>query len=112
MAHDLHNTHDAPVNHLLVTVAAVTLLICAALVSVFAYLQLPMLIASGAALAVLLGGSILCWRSFLAAQAILMLSLLVIEVAIMSFENNLLAPFAVLDIVVLGMLLKIGKASD
>ena len=93
---------------LLATAAAQVLLVCASLVICFAYAALPLFVASGAALALLLGGSFLCWRSFTAARLILLASLVAIELPIVGAEPSFLAPCAALDIAVAFILMRLG----
>ncbi len=97
------------ISRLLATAAAQVLLVCASLVVCFAYAALPLFVASGAALALLLGGSFLCWRSFTASRLILLASLVAIELAMVGVEPSFLAPSAALDIIAAFILVRLGK---
>ncbi len=104
--------HHENLNRLLLTVASQTLLICSVLVLFFSFLRLPLVIASGFALTLLLGGSLLCWKNFLAARAILILSMVGIEVAILSYEPDLIIPAIFLDLAVAAILFGSGRFHD
>ena len=95
-----HREHHETVDRLLITVVAQVMLICAALVLFFVYLQLPIFVASGLSLALLVFGSLFCWKSFLAARLVLVLSLIAIELALVEYEPSALVPSIALDLAV------------
>lgn len=109
MAQQDYGRHRESLNRLLVSVSAVVLLTCASLVTFFAYIQLPLLLASGVSVALLLLGSLLCWRSFLAANIIIVLSLAAIELAFLGLQPDLLYPFVLLDLLVLSVLARFWR---
>jgi len=109
MASHISQNHNSEVNRLLITISAQILFIAASIVFFFAYLKLPISISSGLSLVLLLGGSFFCWRSFFAAQLILLFSLLSIEIAIIDFEPNFLFPAIIISIAVLLLLIFFGS---
>jgi hypothetical protein len=106
---EIQQMHHENLNRLLLTVASQTLLICAVLVLFFSYLRLSLEIASGFALTLLLGGSLLCWRNFFAARAMLILSMIGIEVAILAYEPDLAVPAVLLNLVVAAIIFSPGR---
>ena len=112
MAQQDYRRNRESLNRLLVSVSAVILLTCASLVVFFAYVQLPLLLASGVSIVLLLLGSLLCWRSFLASNLILVLSLVAIEAAFLGIEPGLFFPFVLLDILVLSVLARFWRPPE
>jgi len=78
---------------------AEVLLICAVVLGFFVQFSLPASAATGGALLVLFIGSLLCWKSPVAATAILALSLLAVEAMLVLRFPVMLLPFALADIV-------------
>ena len=78
---------------------AEVLLVCATVLGFFVQFNLPVSLATGGALAVLFIGSIFCWKSPLAASAILAISLLSVQVMLILRFPVLLLPFALVDII-------------
>jgi len=78
---------------------AEVLLVCATVLGFFVQFNLPVSLATGGALAVLFIGSIFCWKSHLAASAILAISLLSVQVMLILRFPILLLPFALADII-------------
>jgi succinate dehydrogenase hydrophobic anchor subunit len=112
MAQQDYRQHRESLNRLLVSVSAVILLTCASLVVFFAYVQLPLLLASGVSIVLLLGGSLLCWRSFLASNIVLVLSLAAIEAALLGVQPGLLFPFLLIDLLVLSVLARFWRPPE
>ena len=112
MAQQDYRRHRESLNRLLISLSAVILLTCASLVVFFAYIQLPLLLASGLSIALLLGGSLLCWRSFLASNLVLVLSLIAIEVAFLGIAPDLFFPFVLLDLLVLSVLARFWRPPE
>ncbi|GEM_PF-3475818 len=100
-AHD-----DTTVSKMLITVAAEILLICAVLLLLFVYLELPLTLATGTALFALLIGSLFCWSNLASAQIILLLSLFSVEFVLLGYFDILLVPFIILDIIVIAAIAK------
>jgi len=103
---------DETANRVLVTVAAEVLLACAVALGLFVYSQLPIAYSTGIALVLLFVGSVFCWKSYSAAQIVLVLSLLVTEFVVLTYFGWLLLPFIVLDIVVVAALARSIQAKE
>ncbi|MFA6328615.1 MAG: hypothetical protein WCY41_04160 [Candidatus Micrarchaeia archaeon] len=83
----------------LVAMIAEVLLVCATALGFFVQFDLPVSLATGGALAVLFIGSVLCWKSPLAASAVLAISLLCVQAMLTMRFPILLLPFALADII-------------
>jgi hypothetical protein len=83
---------------ILFSVISEIMLICAVILLSFSYIQLPVAFQSALAMGVLFIGSLLCWRSFFAAQIILVLALLASQFVLLGYFDFLLIPFAVIDL--------------
>lgn len=99
MCADYHPRGREAVDSVLVAMVAEVLLICASVLGFFVQFDLPVYFATGGALAALFIGSVLCWKSPLAASAILALSLFAVEAMLATRFPLLLLPFAVVDII-------------
>jgi len=108
MASPPSRARNSEMNRLLITMSSQILFISASIVVFFAYLKLPTPTASAFLLVLLLAGSFLCWKSFFAAQLILLFSLLAIEVAIIDFEPNFLFPALIISIFAIWALIFFG----
>ena len=108
-AQESTHLHHETVDRLLITVVAQVLLICAALVLFFVYLDLPIFMASGMSLTLLVFGSLFCWKNFLAARLVLMFSLIAIELALVEYEPFALVPSIALDLAVAFIILIYGQ---
>ncbi|VVB99906.1 Uncharacterised protein [uncultured archaeon] len=97
----LHIGDDEAASRMLLTVAAEVLYICAVVLILFVYLPLPIDISTGAAIAALFIGSLFCWKSYSAAQIMLVLSLLASEVVLYGYFDWILIPAILLDIAVI-----------
>lgn len=100
---------EESISGVLVTVAAEVLLICAVVLVLFVYLQLPTAVATGLSLALFFAGSLFCWKSLSSAQIILVLSLLASEFVVLSYFDYLLLPFIVLDAVAVAALARMWQ---
>ena len=89
------------VDSVLVAMIAEVLLICATALGFFVQFNLPVSVATGCALGVLFIGSVLCWKSTVAASAILAISLLSVQIMLILRFPILMLPFALVDIVIL-----------
>jgi len=96
----------------LVAMIAEVLLVCATALGFFVQFNLPISFATGGALAVLFIGSILCWKSTMAATGILALSLLAVQIMLVLRFPLLLLPFALVDIVLVMIVAGGGAAGD
>lgn len=85
-------------DRVLVAMIAEVLLICATALGFFVQFNLPISFATGGALAVLFIGSLLCWKSQMAASAILAVSLLAVQIMLIMRFPILLLPFALIDL--------------
>ena len=94
-----HMGKNEAVDSVLVAMIAEVLLICATALGFFVQFNLPVSVATGCALAVLFIGSILCWKNPLAASAILAISLLSVQVMLITRFPILMLPFALVDII-------------
>jgi len=83
----------------LVAMIAEVLLVCATALGFFVQFSLPITLATGGALAVLFIGSIFCWKSPLAASAILAISLLAVQAMLILRFPIIMLPFALVDII-------------
>ena len=106
MASGLRAHENTTVSKMLTTVAAEVLMVCAVLLLLFVYLDLPITLATGAALFALLLGSLFCWSNLASAQIILLLSLFSVEFVLLSYFGMLLIPFVILDILVIAIIAK------
>jgi hypothetical protein len=95
---------DYALQYMYITVASQILLACAIVLLFFVYLPADLAVATGGVLFALLFGSLLCWKSIVAAEAILMLSLLFIEFVVHGYFPGTLLPFVFLDVLVLAWL--------
>lgn len=102
MAAEYHRRNDAA-DRVLVAMVAEVLLICAVVLGFFVQFSLPASASTGGALLVLFIGSLLCWKSQLAASAILAASLIAVEAMLVLRFPILLLPFALADIVLVMM---------
>ena len=94
-----HSGRNDAAESILVAMVAEVLLVCATALGFFVQLDLPVSLATGGALAVLFVGSVLCWKSQMAAGAILAISLLFVQVMLITRFPVLLVPFALVDII-------------
>jgi hypothetical protein len=96
---------ESPEGIVIPTIAEI-LLITAAVLWLLFYLKLPIEQATGAMLIVLLFGSFICWKSPLAAEAVMYLSLFLSEYVLVVYQSGLLIPCILVDVfVVLAMTL-------
>ena len=96
-----HTGRNEAADSVLVAMIAEVLLICATALGFFVQFNLPVSVATGCALVVLFIGSMLCWKSSLAASAILAISLISVQVMLILRFPILMLPFALVDIVIL-----------
>lgn len=104
--------HEGPLNRVLVTAIAEVALVCAVVLALFGYLQLPLYVSTGAALALFFAGSLLCWRSFTAAQAILLVSLAISQAVLYGYFDWLLPVFFIVDVAVMALLFRAVQPKD
>ena len=88
-------------DRVLVAMIAEVLLVCATALGFFVQFNLPISLATGGAVAVLFIGSVLCWKSSFAASAILAISLLCVQIMLITHFSLLLLPFALVDMILL-----------
>lgn len=103
---------EGALNRVLITVIAEVAMVCATVLSLFAYFQLPITLSTASALVVFFAGSLFCWKSFATAQTILVLSVLVIEFILINYYDWLLAPFLLFDLFLILVLTKIWQPKD
>ncbi len=103
---------EGPLNRVLVTVISEVALVCATVLLLFGYLRLPIPVSTGASLAVFFAGTLLCWRSFTAAQVLLPASLLVSEFVLFGYFDWLLPAFLVVDVLAFFLLLRVWQPKD
>lgn len=103
---------EGSLNRVLVSAVSEVALVCAVVLALFGYLQLPLYVSTGAALALFFAGSLLCWRSFTAAQAILLVSLAVSQFVLYGYFDWLLPAFFVIDAVVVVLLFRAAQPKD
>ena len=96
-----HMGKNEAADSVLVAMIAEILLICATALGFFVQFNLPVSVATGCALGVLFIGSVLCWKSTVAASAILAISLLSVQIMLILRFPILMLPFALVDIVIL-----------
>jgi hypothetical protein len=77
------------------------LLVCTAVLLFFAYLTLPIEIATAACVFVLFIGTLLCWKSTTASEAIMVIGLFGSQYILVSYFSQLLLPFLIFDVLVL-----------
>ena len=94
-----HSGRNDAAESILVAMVAEVLLVCATALGFFVQFNLPISMATGGALAVLFIGSAFCWKSQLAASAILAISLIAVQVMLITRFPILLPPFALVDII-------------
>ena len=99
MGADYHSRKNEAADSILVAMIAEVLLICATALGFFVQFSLPISFATGGALAVLSIGSVLCWKGQAEASAILVLSLLAVQIMLIMRFSILLFPFALADII-------------
>lgn len=92
---------DSDVSLMLVRVASAVFLVCASVLFFIAFLRLPVALSSAGALVAIFFGMIISFRSAAGAQAVLVISFLVMQAVIVIHEHALLGPFAVLDAMLL-----------
>lgn len=103
---------DEARTHVLVTIASEVFLVCAVVLVFFVHFQLPMTIASAASLAGLFIGSLLAWQKYRNALAILLLSLVAVQVVLLKFSEILIFPFVLADIIILVIALGSWKPAE
>jgi len=99
-----HAGRNDATDGVLVAMIAEVLLVCATALGFFVQFNLPIPVATGGAIAVLFIGSVFCWKSPLAANAILAISLLAVETMLTLRFPMLLLPFALADIILVMIL--------
>ena len=86
---------------ILVPLASEIALACAVVLLFFVYLQMQVLTATLLVIPAIFIGSVFCWKSFHAAQAVLFLSILVVQFVFLSWSASALvaysAAFAAID---------------
>jgi len=90
-------------DRVLVAMIAEVLLICATALGFFVQFELPVSVATGGAIFVLFVGSLLCWKSQVAAYGILAISLLCVQAMLVMRFSLLMLPFALVDIILVMM---------
>lgn len=88
---------DDSLNTVLVSVIAEIALVCATMLVLFAYLQLPISVATAISLFVFFVGSLLCWKGFVQAQGVFFLSVTMSELVLVNFFDWLLPGFLIFD---------------
>ncbi len=101
MCADYHSRKNEAADSVLVAMIAEILLVCATALGFFVQFNLPVSVATGCALLVLFVGSVLCWKSSIAATVILAISLLSVQIMLILRFPILMLPFALVDIVIL-----------
>lgn len=102
-------SEESSLNVVLVSVIAEITLICATSLLFFAYLQLPIAIATAASLFILFTGTLFCWRGFVQAQATFFLSIMVSELMLINFFDWLLPGFLVFDLMAIIVFMKLWQ---
>lgn len=101
--------HKEGADRIFVAMVAEILLVCAVFLAFFVQFEMPLTIATAGAIFVLLVGSLLCWKGKIYSIAVLVLSLLAVQIMLISHFPILLLPFAAADVLAL-MLATVGKS--
>ena len=96
----------------MVSAVAEILLICASVLWLFVYLALPIEVATIGMLFVLLFGSFICWKSQLAAEAILYISLFLSQFVIVKYFSSLIIPCILFDVLLVLALTRLRQTSE
>jgi hypothetical protein len=93
--------HDDNLTYMSMVVASEIMLVCATVLVLFVYLNLPIPVATGLSLAVILAGSALCWKSLSSAEAVFIASVVAVEVVLMGYFPGLIVVFVLADILII-----------
>ena len=102
-------SEDDSLNTILVSVIAEISLICATMLVFFAYLQLPISVATAISLFIFFVGSLVCWRGFVQAQGIFFLSIAASELVLINFFDWLLPGFLVFDFIAIIVFMRLWQ---
>lgn len=105
-------TEDDSLNTVLVSVIAEITMICATALVFFAYLKLPILLATSISLFIFFIATLLCWRSFVLAQAVFFVSLMVCELVLSIFFDWMIAGFLVFDFITIVVFMRMWQPKD
>lgn len=96
-------------NAVLVAVIAEIALICATALVFFAYLKLPLSLATALSLFVFFLGSLACWKGFGKAQMVFFISIMACEFVLVSYFDWLLPGFIVFDLIAVLVFMRIWQ---
>ena len=99
-------------DYLSVVIASEIALVCATVLVFIVYFNLPISYATGAILVSIVIGSVFAWRNVVAAEAILMLSVLAAELVLLTYFMALLWPFIVIDLLLMAWLSSLWNVGD
>ena len=99
-------------SYMSVTIASEISMVCAIILFFFVHLSIPVNYATGGTLFAILLGTILCWRSIIAAETIMIASVLGSELVVLSYFPGMLLPFIVMDVVAFGWLATLWNITE
>jgi len=100
-----HFDDSSAKRHMVAAAISEVLLICAAVLAFFVYLDVPLTIATAGALGAFFLLSLFSWQSLNGALAVIFISLLASELAILKYADFMLAPFVAADAIAIVVLL-------
>ena len=98
------NRRRETLSYMSITIASEISMVCAIILLFFVYLDIPVNYATGGVLFSLLIGTALCWQSVVAAEAILVVSVLGTELIVLKYFPKMLIPFIVIDVILIAWL--------
>lgn len=99
-------------NYMSVVIASEIALVCAAVLVFIVYFKLPISYATGAILVSIVAGSVFAWRNIVAAEAILVFSVLAAQLVVLTYFMALLWPFVVIDLLLIAWLSSMWNVSE
>lgn len=104
--------HIETLNYMSVIIAAEISLVCATVLVFLVYFSLPIQVSTMVALMVIVSGSVICWKSIVAAEAVFMLSVLVAELIILSYFGILFWGFVIVDLFLMAWLSSLWNVNE
>lgn len=97
---------------IIIPIVSEILLVCAAVLWFLVYFQMPIEYATAGMLFALIFGSFLCWKSPLAAEAILYVSLFMTQYVLALRFGVLIIPFILLDMAVVWLVTRSRRSQE
>ena len=99
-------------NYMSMTIASEISMVCVVILFFFVHLSIPVNYATGGTLFAILLGTILCWKSIVAAETIMIASVLGSELIVLKYFPGILIPLIVIDVIALWWLSTLWNVTD